>query len=36
MKNDLLKENLLLIGVLNPFNNKEKIETLKKKINIFS
>jgi len=31
------KENQILIGVLNPFSNKEKLETLaKKKINIFS
>ena len=32
-----LKENQTLIGIFNPYNNKEKIETLsKKKINIFS
>ncbi len=32
-----IKENQSLIGVFNPYNNKEKIETLsKKKINIFS
>jgi NAD(P) transhydrogenase subunit alpha len=32
-----IKENQILIGVFNPYNNKEKIETLsKKKINIFS
>ena len=32
-----IKENQTLIGVFNPYNNKEKIETLsKKKINIFS
>ena len=32
-----MKENQTLIGVFNPYNNKEKIETLsKKKINIFS
>ena len=32
-----LKENQTLIGVFNPYNNKEKIENLsKKKINIFS
>ena len=36
-KNDLLKENQICIGVLNPFDNKEKIDKLvKKKINIFS
>ncbi|MDB3949891.1 NAD(P) transhydrogenase subunit alpha [Candidatus Pelagibacter sp.] len=33
----LIKENQILIGILNPYNNKEKIESLvKKKINIFS
>jgi NAD(P) transhydrogenase subunit alpha len=33
----LIKENQILIGVLNPYNNKEKILNLaKKKINIFS
>mgnify|MGYP001445879960 FL=1 len=33
----LIKENQTLIGVLNPYNNKEKIENLvKSKINIFS
>ena len=32
-----IKENQTLIGVFNPYNNKEKIESLsKKKINIFS
>ena len=36
-KNSLLKENQTLIGVLNPYNNKEKLENLaKKKINLFS
>ena len=36
-KNDLLKENQVCIGVLNPYDNKEKIDKLvKKKINIFS
>jgi H+-translocating NAD(P) transhydrogenase subunit alpha len=36
-KVSLIKENQILIGVLNPFNNKEKIESLvKNKINIFS
>ena len=33
----LIKENQTLIGILNPYNNKEKIENLvKNKINIFS
>jgi len=33
----LIKENQTLIGILNPYNNKEKIENLTKdKINIFS
>ena len=33
----LIKENQTLIGILNPYNNKEKIESLaKSKINIFS
>ena len=36
-KLSIIKENQTLIGVFNPYNNKEKIETLsKKKINIFS
>jgi len=36
-KVSLIKENQILVGVLNPFNNKEKIESLvKNKINIFS
>ena len=36
-KTSLIKENQTLIGVLNPYNNKEKIESLaKNKINIFS
>jgi len=36
-KNSLLKENQLLIGVLNPYDNKEKIDNLtKKKVNTFS
>ncbi len=30
-KNSLLKENQTLIGVLNPYNNKEKLENLAKK-----
>jgi H+-translocating NAD(P) transhydrogenase subunit alpha len=33
----LIKENQILIGILNPYNNKEKIESLiKNKINVFS
>ena len=36
-KSSNLKENQTLIGVLNPYNNKEKLENLaKKKINLFS
>ena len=36
-KCNLIKENQILVGVLNPYNNKEKIQKLsKKKINIFS
>ena len=36
-KISLIKENQTLVGVLNPYNNKEKIESLaKNKINIFS
>ena len=36
-KNSLLKENQTVVGVLNPYENKEKLETLvKKKINLFS
>jgi len=36
-KISLIKENQTLIGILNPYNNKEKIESLvKSKINIFS
>ena len=36
-KKELLKENQVLIGVLNPFENKEGIDKLvKKKINVFS
>ena len=36
-KSSLLKENQTLIGVLNPFNNEDKInQLLKKKINVFS
>ena len=33
----MLKENQTLIGILNPYSNKEKIDNLvKKKINVFS
>ena len=36
-KSSLIQENQILIGVFNPYNNKEKLENLsKKKINIFS
>ena len=36
-KRQLLKENQLFIGILDPYNNKEKLdELIKKKINIFS
>ena len=36
-KNSLLKENQTFIGVLNPYDNKDKIDNLvKKKINTFS
>ena len=36
-KNSIIKENQTVIGVLNPYNNKEKLEILaKKKINLFS
>ena len=36
-KSSLLKENQTMIGVFDPYNNKEKIENLKKKnLNIFS
>ncbi len=36
-KNNLLKQNQTLIGILNPYNNEEKIKDLvKKKINVFS
>ena len=36
-KKDLLKENQTFIGVLNPYDNKEKVDKLvKKKINVFS
>ena len=30
-KSSLLKENQILIGVLDPYNNKEKLEKLDKK-----
>ena len=36
-KSSLIKENQILVGVLNPYINKEKLENLaKKKINLFS
>ena len=36
-KISIIKENQILIGILNPYNNKEKLENLaKKKINLFS
>ncbi len=36
-KSSLIRENQILIGVLDPYNNKEKLENLvKKKINLFS
>jgi len=36
-KSSILKESQTIIGVLNPYNNKEKLENLaKKKINLFS
>ena len=36
-KSSLIKENQILIGVLNPYDNKKKLEDLaKKKINLFS
>jgi len=36
-KNNLIKENQTLVGVFNPYGNKEKIDDLlKRKINIFS
>ncbi len=36
-KISLIKENQILIGVFNPYNNKERIESIvKKKVNIFS
>ena len=34
---NLIKENQILIGILNPYNNKEKIDSLvKKNVNVFS
>ena len=36
-KRDILKENQTFIGVLNPYENKDKIDSfVKKKINVFS
>ncbi len=36
-KSSLIKENQILIGILNPYENKDKLESLaKKKINLFS
>ena len=36
-KKNTLKENQTLIGILDPYNNKEKIESItKKKVNVFS
>ena len=36
-KSSLIRENQILIGVLNPYENKDKLESLvKKKINLFS
>ncbi len=36
-KNSIIKENQILIGVLNPYDNKDKLESLsKKKIKLFS
>ena len=36
-KSALIKENQILIGVLNPYENKDKLESLaKKKVNLFS
>ena len=36
-QSSILKENQILIGVLNPYENKDKLESLaKKKINLFS
>ena len=35
-KTSIIKENQTFIGALNPYNNKEKLENLAKKINLFS
>ena len=35
-KISIIKENQILIGVLNPYENKDKLEILAKKINLFS
>ena len=36
-KSSLIKDNQILIGVLDPYNNKDKLESLaKKKIKLFS
>ena len=36
-KSSMIKENQILIGVLDPYNNKDKLESLtKKKIKLFS
>ena len=36
-KTALLNENKILIGILDPYNNKDKFQSLiKKKINLFS
>ena len=36
-QSSILKENQILIGVLNPYDNKDKLDSLaKKKINLFS
>ena len=36
MTNALYKENKTIVGVLDPYNDKEKLEKLVKKINVFS
>ena len=35
-KSSIIKESQILIGVLNPYDNKAKLESLAKKINLFS
>ena len=35
-KTSIIKENQTFIGVLNPYTNREKLENLAKKINLFS